>query len=82
MFLWTLEDTYCPQYIEEMDKNIATYDETFDGNILVVGPTRSGKTSFVQNLGKNKMFDDIQTVEWNFLKIENINCVKPLTMHR
>ena len=35
-----------------MDENIVTYDGTFSGNILVVGQTRCGKTSFVQNLGK------------------------------
>ena len=29
------------------------YDDTFNGNMLVVGQTRCEKTSFVQKLGKN-----------------------------
>ena len=32
------------------------------GNILIVGRTGCGKTTFVQNLGKNKLFGDIQNV--------------------
>ena len=36
----------------------------FEGNILVVGRTNSGKTTFVQNLGKNKLFGDIKEVYW------------------
>ena len=46
-----------------VDNNL-TYDEKFCGNILVVGQTRCGKTSFVQNLGKNKIFGDITSVDW------------------
>ena len=34
------------------------------GNILVVGRTGCWKTTFVQNLGKNKMFGDIKEVFW------------------
>ena len=30
-----------------------TYDTKFEGNILVVGRTGCGKTTFVQNLEKN-----------------------------
>ena len=30
----------------------------------MVGQTRCGKTSFVQNLGKNKIFCDIKAIEW------------------
>ena len=41
-----------------------TYDGRFFGNILVVGQTCCGKTSFVQNLGKNKIFGDIKTLDW------------------
>ena len=37
-----------------------TYDGRFFGNILVFG----NKTSFVQNLGKNKIFGDIKTLDW------------------
>ena len=39
-----------------------TYDAKFEGNILVVGRTGCGKTTFIQNLGKNKMFGDIKEV--------------------
>ena len=35
-----------------------TCDAKFEGNILVVEKTGCGKTTFVQNLGKNKMFDE------------------------
>ena len=40
------------------------YDGKFEGNILVVGRTGCGKTTFVQNLGKNQMFGDIKKVLW------------------
>ena len=40
------------------------YDAKFDGNILVVGKTGCGKTTSVQNLGKNQMFWDIKEVFW------------------
>ena len=39
-------------------------DAKFEGNILVVGRTGCGKTTFVQNLGKNKMFGEIKEVTW------------------
>ena len=41
-----------------------TYDAKFEGNILVVGRTGCGKTTFVQNLGKNRLFGDIKEVYW------------------
>ena len=42
-----------------------TYDEKFQGNILVVGRTGCGKTTFIQKLGKNKLFGDkITDVFW------------------
>ena len=47
-----------------MTRNNFMYDGTFNGNMLVVGQTRCGKTSFVQKLGKNKMFDSIDSVDW------------------
>ena len=47
-----------------MTRNNFMYDGTFNGNILVVGQTRCGKTSFVQRLGENKMFGSIDSVEW------------------
>ena len=39
-----------------------TFDGKFQGNILIVGRTGCGKTTFVQNLGKNEFFGDISTV--------------------
>ena len=47
-----------------MDENNLTFDGTFNGNILVVGQTRCGKTSFVQSLGINKIFGSIDSVDW------------------
>ena len=41
-----------------------SFDAKFEGNILVVGRTGCGKTTFVQNLGKNKMFGEIKEVTW------------------
>ena len=41
-----------------------TYDGKFEGNILIVGRTGCGKTTFVQNLGKNKLFGDVREVYW------------------
>ena len=41
-----------------------TYDGRFSGNIIVVGQFRCGKTSFVQNLDKNRIFGHIETVGW------------------
>ena len=47
-----------------MDEIKYTYDEKFKGNILIVGRTGCGKTTFVQNLGKNEMFGDMKEVYW------------------
>ena len=38
------------------------YDGKFEGNILVVGRTGCGKTTFVQKLAKNEMFRNIKEV--------------------
>ena len=35
------------------------YDGCFNGNILVVGRTGCGKTTFIQRLGANNLFGDI-----------------------
>ena len=45
-------------------KNIHTYtyNGKFEGNILVVGRTGCGKTTFVQNVGKKKLLGDIKEV--------------------
>ena len=47
-----------------MDEIKYTFDGKSEGNILIVGRTRCGKTTFVQNLGKNELFGDISTVFW------------------
>ena len=47
-----------------MDEIEHSYDCKFEGNILVVGRTAFGKTTFVQNLGKNNLFGDISEVYW------------------
>ena len=42
-----------------------TYDGKFQGNILVVGRTGCGKTTFIQRLGTNKLFGNkIMDVFW------------------
>ena len=41
-----------------------SHDGRFDGNILVVGRTGCGKTTFVQNLAKDQLFGDIKKVFW------------------
>ena len=46
------------------DEIIYNYDGNFEGNILVVGRTECGKTTFVQNLGKSKLFGEINEVIW------------------
>ena len=46
-----------------MDEIKYTYDGKFEGNILIVGRTGCGKTTFIQNMGKNKMFRDVK-VYW------------------
>ena len=40
------------------------YDAKFEGNTLVVGRTGCGKTTFIQNLGKNRMFGELKEVTW------------------
>ena len=41
-----------------------SYNAKFEGNFLIVGRTGCGKTTFVQNLGKNKMFGEFKEVIW------------------
>ena len=42
-----------------------TYNGQFNGNILVVGRTGCGKTTFIEKLGKNKLFgSQIKDVFW------------------
>ena len=40
------------------------YNVEFYGNILVVGRTGCGKTTFFEKLGLNKFFGDIIKTEW------------------
>ena len=47
-----------------MDEIKYTYDSKFEGNILIVGRTVCGKTTFVQNLAKDKLFGQITEVYW------------------
>ena len=48
--------------IRKMDEVKYLYDGKFEGNILIVGRTGCGEMTFVQNLGKNKLFGDIKEV--------------------
>ena len=47
-----------------MDEIKYSYNGKFEGNILIVGRTRCGKTTFVQNLGKNNLLGDVKTFYW------------------
>ena len=40
------------------------YNGQFYGNILVVGRTNCGKTTFIEKLGLNNFFGDIIKTEW------------------
>ena len=40
------------------------YDGQFSGNVLVVGKTGCGKTTFLEKIGINKFFDNIVKTEW------------------
>ena len=42
----------------------SVYDGKFIGNVLVVGRTECGKTTFIQNLGINNFFGDLKIVKW------------------
>ena len=62
--LCTNNKTLYIEWFLEMIENFK-YDATFSDNILVVGQTPCGKTSFVQSLGKNKMFGaKLKSVDW------------------
>ena len=45
-----------------MDEMNYAYNGKFEGNILIVGRMGCGKTTFVENLGKNKLFGGIDKV--------------------
>ena len=40
------------------------YDGKFSGNILIVGRTECGKTTFVQKFALNNFFGDLKKVKW------------------
>ena len=50
-------------------KNEYTYDGKLNGNILVVGRTGCGKTTFIQKLGKNKLFGSELTDVFGYQKL-------------
>ena len=45
-------------------ENKYQFDGQFTDNILIVGQTGCGKTTFVQNLARNKVFGRIKTTDW------------------
>ena len=45
-----------------------TYDGKFEGNVLIVGRTGCGKTTFIQKLRQNKMFGNNIVEVFGFLK--------------
>ena len=46
-----------------MDVNY-TYDGRFNSNVLIVGQMGCGKTTFILNLAKNKIFGTLKEVYW------------------
>ena len=51
--------------MEREDSREYEYDGKFQGNILIVGRTGCGKTTFIQKLGKYGLFgDEITDVFW------------------
>ena len=40
------------------------YDGKFEGNILVVGRTECGKTSFIERLAVNNVFGKLTKIKW------------------
>ena len=53
----------------ERSRGDYTYNGKFDGNILIVGRTGCGKTTFIQKLGKNKMFGEEIVEDFQVSKI-------------
>ena len=50
-------------------ENEYTYDGKLNGNILVVCRTGCGKTTFIQKLGKNKLFGSELTDVFGYQKL-------------
>ena len=40
------------------------YDGKFEGNILIVGQTGCGKTTFTQNITKSDLFTELKEIFW------------------
>ena len=51
-------------FFRRIDEINYSYDGKFEGNILIVARTGCGKTTFVQNLGKNKLFGNVKEIYW------------------
>ena len=41
-----------------------SYNGKFEGNILIVGQTGCGKTTFIQNIAKNNLFGELKEIFW------------------
>ena len=41
-----------------------SYDEKFEGNVLIVDQTGCGKTTFIQNIAKNNLFGELKEIFW------------------
>ena len=41
-----------------------TYDKKFDGNILIVGQTSCGETTFMETVAKNNMLGELKEIYW------------------
>ena len=65
---WIIKKSTKDYTLRRMNEIKSSFDGKFEGNILIVGRTRCGKTTFVQNLGKNKLFGNITTV-YGFQKL-------------
>ena len=62
-----------------MDEIKFSFDGEFERNILIVGRTGCVKTTFVENLGRSKLFRDIFEVYWISkitLSDDRENCIK------
>ena len=55
------------------DEITNNYDGKFEEIISVVGETGCGETTFVQNFGKNRMFEEIEEVMWLSLSKDREN---------
>ena len=42
----------------------STHDVELSSNVLIFGQTGCGKTTFTQNLAKNKMFSELKNLFW------------------